>query len=231
MIMAKKPLRLDEGPNRGGMSARRCVMSQSSSIAHRSSHGPSRNACSAAVSAGAFADMSFCQFGPPVNNSPSHHTVPASSASRSVDDIARQQLAVSSHEGPRQRAHAQRPDIEQQQQQYRERRRRPSTTAEQRPTPSKRAAACRARSKCYREADAPVGKNKKSPQRTTPASQRQQAGPSSAMHGEPVIQIRSLTPSRSSSNSRCVACIFSRLNSLMLNPCTMLYPPFLQVTG
>ncbi len=39
------------------------------------------------VSTGAFADMSFCQSGPPVNNSPSHHTVPASSASRSVADM------------------------------------------------------------------------------------------------------------------------------------------------
>ncbi len=71
----------------GGRSARACVMSQSSSIAHKSSHGPSRNACSSAVSVGTFADMSFCQSGPPVNNSPSHHTVPASKASRSVADI------------------------------------------------------------------------------------------------------------------------------------------------
>ena len=44
-------------------------------------------ACSSAVSAGAFADRSFGQSGPPVKSSPSHQTVPASSASRSVVDM------------------------------------------------------------------------------------------------------------------------------------------------
>jgi hypothetical protein len=52
-----------------------------------SSHGPSMNACSSAVSLGACADRSLFQSGRPVNSSPSHHTVPASSASRSVSDI------------------------------------------------------------------------------------------------------------------------------------------------
>ena len=41
----------------------------------------------AAWGTGALADSSFGQSGWPVNNSPSHHTVPASSASRSVSDI------------------------------------------------------------------------------------------------------------------------------------------------
>ena len=45
------------------------------------------NACSSAVSLGACADRSLFQSGRPVNSSPSHHTVPASSASRSVSDI------------------------------------------------------------------------------------------------------------------------------------------------
>src|SRR5258708_38394924 len=57
-------------------------------MAQSSSHGPSRNACSAGVSTGAFGDMSFGQFGAPVNSSPSHHAVPASSASLSVEDMA-----------------------------------------------------------------------------------------------------------------------------------------------
>jgi hypothetical protein len=87
MIMAKKPLDLMKDHTSGDRSARTCVMSQSSSMAHKSSQGPSRKACSAAVSVGTFADISFCQSGPPVNNSPSHHTVPASKASRSVADI------------------------------------------------------------------------------------------------------------------------------------------------
>jgi hypothetical protein len=87
MIMAKKPLDLMKDHTSGGRSARRCVMSQSSSMAHKSSQGPSRNACSSAVSTGTLADMSLGQSGPPVNSSPSHHTVPASKASRSVADI------------------------------------------------------------------------------------------------------------------------------------------------
>ncbi len=45
------------------------------------------NACSSALSCGGLADRSFRQLGAPVNSSPSHHTVPASSASFSVCDI------------------------------------------------------------------------------------------------------------------------------------------------
>ena len=44
-------------------------------------------------------------------------------------------------------------------------------------------------------------------------------------------QIRSLTPSRSSSSSRCVASMRSRLNSSIASPCTTAYCPSLQVTG
>ena len=62
-------------------------MSQSSTLRQSSSHGPSMNACSSAERVGAFAASSFDQSGRPVNSSPSHHTVPASSASRSVSDI------------------------------------------------------------------------------------------------------------------------------------------------
>ena len=46
------------------------------------------NALSAAESCGGLAASSFSHFGAPVNSSPSHHTVPASSASFSVCDIA-----------------------------------------------------------------------------------------------------------------------------------------------
>ena len=87
MIIEKKPLRFRKSQTSGGMSPRRCVMSKSSIIPHSSSQGPSRKACSSAVSCGAFAPSSFDQSGLPVKSSPSHHTVPASSASRSVSDI------------------------------------------------------------------------------------------------------------------------------------------------
>ena len=44
-------------------------------------------ACSSAVSCGALLANNFSNFGLPVNSSPSHHTVPASSASFSVCDM------------------------------------------------------------------------------------------------------------------------------------------------
>ena len=69
------------------MSPRLCVTSQSSYMRHSSSHGPSMNACSSAVSCGALLANNFSNLGLPVNSSPSHHTVPASSASFSVCDI------------------------------------------------------------------------------------------------------------------------------------------------
>ena len=42
---------------------------------------------------------------------------------------------------------------------------------------------------------------------------------------------RSFTPSRYSSSSLWVASILARLKSLTLRPCTIVYSPFLQVTG
>ena len=87
MIIAKKPLVLRNSHTCGGMSPRSWVMFQSSSMRHSSSHGPARNACSSADSCGGLAASSFSQRGAPVNSSPSHHTVPASSASFSVCDI------------------------------------------------------------------------------------------------------------------------------------------------
>src|SRR5690606_18760620 len=49
--------------------------------------GPSRKACSSSVSRGAGRRSSFDQSGAPEKSSPSHHTLPASSASCSVRDI------------------------------------------------------------------------------------------------------------------------------------------------
>ena len=48
---------------------------------------------------------------------------------------------------------------------------------------------------------------------------------------DPSLQIRSLTPSRSSSNSLCVASMRARLKSFTARPCTISYLPWLQVTG
>ena len=70
----------------GGRSARTWVMSQSSIIRHSSLHGPSRKACSSAVSAGFGSVNSLSQSGLPENSSPSKPTVPDSSAVRSVSD-------------------------------------------------------------------------------------------------------------------------------------------------
>jgi hypothetical protein len=88
MIIAKKPCDLMYCHTSGGISARRCVMSKSSTMRHSVSHGPSRKACSSADSFGPGAACNLRQSGLPVNSSPSHHTVPASSASRSVSDMA-----------------------------------------------------------------------------------------------------------------------------------------------
>src|SRR3990172_577840 len=87
MIMPKKPLSLMNCQTSGGRSARRCVISQSSSIAHNCSTSLSRNACSLALREGLGKARSLFQFGLPLNNSPSHHTVPASIASCSVAEI------------------------------------------------------------------------------------------------------------------------------------------------
>ena len=97
----EEALRLDEGPHRRGTGRRAgAVMSQSSSMAHRSSQGPSRKACSAGVSAGALADMSFCQFGPAGEqfSVPPHRSRIERLAFRGGH--RRQQPAVASQEGP-----------------------------------------------------------------------------------------------------------------------------------
>ncbi|OLB73733.1 MAG: hypothetical protein AUI16_16460 [Alphaproteobacteria bacterium 13_2_20CM_2_64_7] len=61
-------------------------MRHSSSMPQSSATGPSRKACSSSVSfAGAY-DRSFAQSGLPLKISPSHHTSPASIASRSVSE-------------------------------------------------------------------------------------------------------------------------------------------------
>ena len=57
-------------------------------MAQTSLTGPSRNACSSALSVGALISCSLFQSGLPLNSSASHQTVPASSASFSVCDIA-----------------------------------------------------------------------------------------------------------------------------------------------
>ena len=63
------------------------VVAQSLTIAQSCSVSLSRKRCSSAVSAGCGAASSFCQSGLPEKSSPSHQTVPASIASRSVCDM------------------------------------------------------------------------------------------------------------------------------------------------
>ncbi len=63
------------------------MVSQSVTIAQSSSTSLSRNRCSSAVSAGTGVSSNRCQSGRPEKRSPSHQTVPASIASRSVCDI------------------------------------------------------------------------------------------------------------------------------------------------
>jgi hypothetical protein len=86
MIRPKNLLRLMKSHSSGGRSARTWVMSQSSVIRHSSSHGPSRKACSSAVSCGFGRVSNWFQSGSPENSWPSKPTVPDSSAVRSVSD-------------------------------------------------------------------------------------------------------------------------------------------------
>ena len=99
MIMAKKRCFLINAQTSGGRSPRSCAMSHSSSMRQSSSQGPSMKACSSSDSFGAGLDISRCQFGMPENNSPSHQTLPASSASRSVSDIDGNMLRYTSSAG------------------------------------------------------------------------------------------------------------------------------------
>ena len=71
----------------GGRSRYTCVVSHSVVIRHSSSASLSRKLCSSAVSVGRGTSSSLRQSGLPENSSPSHQTVPASMASRSVCDI------------------------------------------------------------------------------------------------------------------------------------------------
>ena len=93
MIMPKKPLVLMKSQTAGGRSLRSCVMSQSSSIRHNLSAGPSRKACSSSLSFGAAKADSLDQSGRPRNSSASQPTVPASMAAFSVSDIGGNALA------------------------------------------------------------------------------------------------------------------------------------------
>ena len=86
MFRPKNLLRLMYSHNSGGRSARTWVMSQSSVIRHSVSQGPSRNACSSAVSCGFGKSSNWFHAGLPENSSPSKPTVPDSSAVRSVSD-------------------------------------------------------------------------------------------------------------------------------------------------
>ena len=72
----------------GGRSRHSQLIFQSSSMAQSSSTGPLRKACSSGVKVAGAVASSFDQSGLPVNRSASHQTSPASSASRSVSDIA-----------------------------------------------------------------------------------------------------------------------------------------------
>src|ERR1700681_3603727 len=88
MIMPKKRCCLMKAQASGGRSRHSQLIFQSSSMAQSSSTGPLRKASSSAVSVAGLVASSFDQSGLPVNRSPSHQTSPASSASRSVSDIA-----------------------------------------------------------------------------------------------------------------------------------------------
>ncbi len=86
MIMPKNLFFLMKSQTSGGRSASSWVICQSSSMAHSSSTGPSRKACSSADSSGFGWPCNCDQSGLPENSSPSKPTVPASSAVCSVSD-------------------------------------------------------------------------------------------------------------------------------------------------
>src|SRR5580693_3522275 len=88
MIMPKNFSRLMKSQTSGGRSRHSQLIFQSSSMAQSSSTGPLRKARSSAVSVAGASLSSFDQSGLPVKRSASHQTSPASSASRSVSDIA-----------------------------------------------------------------------------------------------------------------------------------------------
>ena len=85
--MPRKPRSLMNCHTCGGRSLWTLAASQSFAIAQSFSVSSSRKRCSSAVSVGCGVARSLDQSGRPEKRSPSHHTVPASSASRSVCDI------------------------------------------------------------------------------------------------------------------------------------------------
>src|SRR5215831_2666091 len=86
MIIAKNLWRLRKSHTCGGRSRSSQVMRHSSSMRQSSSTGPSRNACSSGESVAGGTARSFPQSGLPLKRSASHHTSPASIASRSVSE-------------------------------------------------------------------------------------------------------------------------------------------------
>src|ERR1700710_2754588 len=88
MIMPKNFSRLMKSQTSGGRSRHSQLIFHSSSMAQSSSTGPLRKASSSEVRVAGAVASSFDQSGLPVNRSASHQTSPASSASRSVSDIA-----------------------------------------------------------------------------------------------------------------------------------------------
>src|SRR5262249_34004928 len=86
MIIAKNLLRLRKSHTSGGRARSAQVTRHSSSMRQSSSTGPSRNACSSGESVAGGTARSFPQSGLPLKRSASHHTSPASIASRSVSE-------------------------------------------------------------------------------------------------------------------------------------------------
>ena len=85
--MPRKPRFLINSQTWGGRSFNSWVISQSSHMRQSSSTGPSRNACSSGLNRGFGIASNLFQSGLPLKSSPSHQTVPASSASCSVCEI------------------------------------------------------------------------------------------------------------------------------------------------
>src|SRR5882757_4220993 len=88
MIMPKNLRRLMKAHASGGRSRHSQLIFHSSSMAQSSSTGPFRKAFSSSVKVAGATASNFDQSGLPVKRSASHQTSPASSASRSVSDIA-----------------------------------------------------------------------------------------------------------------------------------------------
>src|SRR4029450_7316040 len=88
MIMPKNLWRLMKAHASGGRSRHSQLIFHSSSMAQSSSTGPLRKAFSSSVKVAGATASNFDQSGLPVKRSASHQTSPASSASRSVSDMA-----------------------------------------------------------------------------------------------------------------------------------------------